>query len=310
MSEAGRPILVSGPHRGATSWVGRMLDLSGQTAYVSEPLNVQHRPGVMAAQVPHWYIYICAENEADYAEALEDTIELRYEWGRELRALRGVKDLGRMLRDGAIMARGRLLGQRALLKDPFALFSSGWFAERLGCDVVITVRHPAAFVSSLKRLNWQFDFGDLLAQPLLMRDWLLPFKGELELAVKQPGDVIEQASLLWRMVTAATAQLQQTHPHFIVVRHEDLAREPVAGFQALYAALGLTFNGRVQVGIERATTADNPEEAPMDSIYQTRLDSAANVDVWKQRLSAEDIARVWARTNAEADLLYSAEDWA
>ena len=39
------PILVTGAHRTGTTWVGKMLSANSQTAYMSEPLNVLHRPG-------------------------------------------------------------------------------------------------------------------------------------------------------------------------------------------------------------------------------------------------------------------------
>ena len=75
-------------------------------------------------------------------------------------------------------ARSASAASTPLLKDPFAVLSLRWFAEVLHCRIVVTVRHPAAFASGLKRLGWSFDFGDLLRQPLLMRDHLerLPAK--------------------------------------------------------------------------------------------------------------------------------------
>jgi hypothetical protein len=162
----------------------------------------------------------------------------------------------------------------------------------------------------LKRLGWRFDFGDLLAQPLLMRDWLSEYKAEMEADVQTPGDVVAQGSLLWRMGTAAIARLQDEHAEFLVRRHEDLSREPVKQFLALYAALKLGFTQGVQRGIEQATGADNPEEAPVRSIYTTQLDSAANLETWKQRLNPEEIERVRTLTQVEAQPFYGVEDWA
>jgi LPS sulfotransferase NodH len=42
-----QPILVTGAHRSGTTWVGKILCASGEAAYISEPLNLWHRPGVM-----------------------------------------------------------------------------------------------------------------------------------------------------------------------------------------------------------------------------------------------------------------------
>ena len=123
-----------------------------------EPLNVLHRPGVMRARAPYWYIYIPESQEAPYLPAFHETLVYRYHLLAELLSLRSVHDAGRMARDLGIFLRGRLRRQRPLLKDPFAIFSIPWFVRRLDSCVVVTVRHPAGFASSLKRLNWPCDF--------------------------------------------------------------------------------------------------------------------------------------------------------
>ena len=53
------PILVTGVHRSSTTWVGKMLTANKQYVYVSEPLNVLHRRGVMrkpVAALVHLYL--------------------------------------------------------------------------------------------------------------------------------------------------------------------------------------------------------------------------------------------------------------
>jgi glycosyltransferase involved in cell wall biosynthesis len=304
-----RPILVTGPHRSGTTWVGRMLSMNGDVAYVSEPLNVWHRPGVFDAKVAHWYTYICRENEQEYLESFKQTLKLDYHFWKEVRSIRTIKDVLRMLRDLTIFAFGRLGHRRVLLKDPFAVFSTPWFADRLNCDVVIVLRHPAAFVSSLKRLDWPFDFKDLLAQPLLMRDWLEPFRKEMEAVVSNPGDVISQGSLLWRFICYAAQKTKESHPNFQVVRHEDLSLQPVKGFEKLYAQLELPYNSRVKSGIQRSTSSENPQEISLDSIYATKLDSVANLENWKQRLTKEEIDRIRLLTEDVAQLYYHDVDW-
>lgn len=303
-----RPILVTGTHRSGTTWVGRMLSLSGM-AYVSEPFNVWHPPGVFNAEVKHWYTYICSDNEQQFLPAMQKTLKLEYQFWHELKSLRSLKDVLRMLRDLMIFSLGRLRRQRVLIKDPFAAFSTAWFADRLACDIVIVVRHPAAFVSSLKRLDWTFDFNDLLAQPLLMCDWLEPFRQEMEKAAENPKDIIGQGSLLWRLISHVTYQITRSHPNFHVVRHEDLSLQPVSSFEELFSQLRLPFTPRVRNGILRATSSHNPRETPRDSIYATKLDSISNLENWKQRLTGEEIARIRSLTEDLADLYYSAEDW-
>src|SRR5919108_5818476 len=190
-----RPILVTGAHRSGTTWIGKMLAADPCTAYISEPLNVWHRPGVFRVPVKYWYQYICDENESEYLSAFTELLEFEYHLWKEIRSLRSVKDFLRMGRDFRTFYYGLEEGRRALVKDPFAVFSATWFARKLNFQVVISVRHPLAFASSLKRLNWSFDFQDLLNQSLLIRDHLEPYQSQIESVNAQ--DVIGQAALLW-----------------------------------------------------------------------------------------------------------------
>lgn len=304
------PILVTGAHRTGTTWIGKMLTASGQAAYISEPLNILHRPGVLSAPTRYWYTYLCAENEAEYLPGLRQTLQFRYHSLAELRSLRSFKDVGRMGRDWRIFLSGRVFHKRPLLKDPFAIFSAPWFFKRLGCQVVITVRHPGAFASSLKRLDWPFDLHDLLNQPLLMRDWLEPFHSEMEEMAKKPEDVIGQSCLLWRMVYQIVEQFKQESPHFQVVRHEDLSLQPVDGYRALYAALGLSFTPHAEQVILSSSSSENPIELSRRAVHSVRLDSQANLNNWKRRLSPEEIDRVRQLTEEVAVRYYPDLDWA
>ena len=178
-------------------------------------------------------------------------------------------------------------GQRALIKDPFAVFSAGWFAKKLNCKVVVTVRHPAAFTSSLQRLGWSFDFNDLLDQPLLMRDHLEIYRDEMS-SVKA-DDIIGQASLLWKMIYASVHSTHELNPDQITVRHEDLSRDPVNQYRDLYSKLDLEFSLRVQKFIENASSSENPTELSRKKTHSVKLDSLANIKNWKKRLSEDDI---------------------
>lgn len=301
------PILVTGAHRSGTTWVGKILAADACTAYVSEPLNVLHRPGVFRARVKYWYQYICEENEDEYIPAFEELLEFDYHLWDEIRSLRSQRDLLRMGRDFFIFYNGLMRGLRPLFKDPFAVFSTEWFARRLNCKVVITVRHPAAFASSLKRLNWLFDFQDLLAQPLLMRDHLEPYRAEME-SVRR-DDVIGQAALLWTLIYRSVYRAHERNLDFMVVRHEDLSRDPIPGYRALYTTLGLAFTPRVEKTILNSSSSENPRELSRKEVHAFKLDSRASVDNWKKRLTAEEIKRVRKITDEVSKLYYSDAEW-
>ena len=251
-----KPLLVTGAHRSGTTWVGRMLAASPGMAYISEPLNVLHRPGVLRASVKHWYTYICVENEADFLPGFEELIEFDYHVWDEIRSLRSGRDFLRMLRDFGVFYRGSLQGRRPLFKDPFAVFSLPWFTERLGCQIVVTVRHPAAFASSLKRLNWSFDFDDLLQQRLLMRDYLEPYRAQM--GSVEPGDIVGQAALLWTLIYRAVHSVRERNPRIEIVTHERLSAKPEEEFRRLYGDLELSFSAAARDRIFRSSSDRNP----------------------------------------------------
>jgi hypothetical protein len=301
------PILVTGTHRSGTTWVGKMLAVDAMTAYISEPLNVLHRPGVFHTKVKYWYQYICDDNESEYLPAFQELLEFDYHIWDEVRSLRSRHDLLRMGRDFYIFYTGLIRGQRALLKDPFAVFSTPWFAKRLNCKVAITVRHPAAFASSLKRLNWPFDFQDLLDQPLLMRDHLEPYRDQMQSVQRE--DVIGQAALLWKLVYRAVHAACELNPNFIIVRHEDLSHDPIPGYRALYSSLGLEFTPRVEKIILNSSSSENPRELSRKKVHGFKLDSRANLDNWKKRLTVEEIERIRKITDEISNLYYSDAEW-
>lgn len=301
------PILVTGAHRSGTTWAGRMLALDPQVAYISEPLNVLHRPGVLRAKVKRWYQYICEENEGEYFPAFQELLDYRYHTWSEIKSIRSLKDFLRMGRDFKIFYDALEHGQRALLKDPFAVFSALWFAKRFGFKGIVTVRHPAAFVSSLKRLGWNFDFNDLLDQPLLMRDHLEPYRGQMQSIAAD--DVIAQASLLWTMLYRFVHSTVSLNSNFIVVCHEDLARDPVNRFRELYSSLGLAFTSHVERKILKSSSSENPTELSRKKVHSVNLDSRASMDNWKKRLTDDEIRRVREITEETARLFYPDSRW-
>ncbi len=303
------PLLVTGGHRTGTTWVGKMLAASGQVGYISEPLNLLHRPGIFLAQTDYWYTYICKDNESAYKSGFSQTLEYRYHLAAEIKSLRSLHDFSRMGRDLIHSLYYKTRECRPLIKDPFAFFSAPWFADQFGCDVVITIRHPAAFVSSLKRLRWPFDLGDLLHQPLLMRDKLEPFRLEMERLLENPYDEIGHNSFLWKIIYIIAKDFKKDHPQFHIVRQEDLSLQPIQGFRKLYQNLDLKFSARVSEAILASTNSENPKELTSDSAHSINLNSKANLENWKHRLTTAEIKRVRELTEEAAEYFYPDLDW-
>jgi hypothetical protein len=285
-----------------------MLEAGGGLVYVNEPLNPQHppgrSPGVLRADVTHAFQYISEENERVWLPAFRDTVRLRFHPLAEVRRNHRPYDLLRAVKYTAGFGLGRLRGRRALLDDPYAVFAAPWLARRVGCRVVVTVRDPVATVSSWRRLGWTPRLAELLAQPALVRDRLGRFAPELEAALAAGGngqvDAVGQASLLWRVIYGTVADYRREIDGLEVVRHEDLSADPLPAFRRLYGRLGLPFGPGAERAILDATSAGSGGAAMRWSLSgrgvsktaARRLDSRANLQVWRERLTSDEVARI------------------
>ena len=132
-----------------------------------------------------YFHYLCAENGAACAGAIAEMLAFRYRPAAEVRSLRSARDAGRMARDWSRFARSRRRRATPLMKDPIALFSAEWLADTFDMRVLVMIRHPASFATSIRRRGWRHRFADFLEQPLLMRDLLAPYADEIRAASDQ-----------------------------------------------------------------------------------------------------------------------------
>jgi hypothetical protein len=300
-----RPILLTGMPRSGTTWAGRILVASGEVGYINEPFNLSVSPGSFRVPADHWYAYVTTETEDRVLPELAKALRFEYPLMRELRHCRNRTDLYHTLKSWRDFVRSR--GRRPLVKEPHAVFSAGWFAERLGADIVVMVREPLAVVSSWKRLGWTFDFTNLLEQDELMLDWLAPLEAEMAAALSPDRDLVDRVALLWRVIYWVVAN--ERFPKARLVRHEDLSRDPAGGYAELYESLGLAFTREVAEVVEASSSSGNPTETKVDKPHETRIDSRANLDNWRHRLSEDEVERIRLITAETAALYYPDLTW-
>jgi hypothetical protein len=307
------PILVTGMPRSGTTWISHMLSAGGDLVYLNEPLNPQHPPGgfpgILNAEVRHRFQYICEDNEDPFLSAYSDMQRFRYHLVAELRRNHRLSDVRRQVHHVQQYVTGRVRGRRLLVADPFAVFSTPWFVNRMGFEVVVVVRRPAATVSSRKQLGWFFDPAELTQQPLLMRDVLSP----LEVPTTVNGTatpLIDAGAMLWSSIYASIAAYRAHGVRFTVVRHEDLSSDPQTGFADLYERLGLEHTDRAAREIERSTSDANPEQIAPGDPHRVRLDSRANLDSWRTRLSEGELERIHELTTEVAREFYRPDELA
>jgi hypothetical protein len=303
---SGKPILVTGAHRSGTTWVGKMLALAPGVAYVHEPFSPRTPKGLSPAGFERYFTVVTRENESRYRSGLERSLALRYDFGAQLRSAQSWRDVARIPRDYRRLRRSRRSGRRPLMKDPIALLSAEWLAESFGMDVVVLIRHPAAFAASLKRLGWKHSFATFI-QDGRVPEVVRPYEAEIREQAERPGEILAQAALLWRLLYNAVDGYRERHPDWAFVRHEDASAEPVASFERLYGKLGLEFTSAAREAIARASAPDNPAE--LSTPHAVELDSAASLGRWREDLTAEEVETLRERTRDVWPRFYSDEDW-
>ncbi len=142
-----------------------------------------------------------------------------------------------------------------------------------------------------------------------MRDYLHPFENELRKFAEHRQDIVEQGILLWNMIYYAVNKFQETHPDYILVRHEDLSRNPLEEFEGLSTRLNVEFTPEVRRRIAEYSNANNPVEAQAGVRHQLKRNSVANIKNWQSRLSPDEIERIREGVHDVAHLFYSDSDW-
>lgn len=303
-----RAILVTGSHRSGSTWVGKMLAESPRVHYIHEPFHILRFPCPCGVPFRFWFQYITPENGAEFREHFQAVIRPPL-GGNRHRAASDPAGAWPAFKRRVKGLAARARGARPLVKEPLAFFSSEWLASEFAMDVVILIRHPAAFASSLRSKNWTFDFNNWVNQPALMNDYLQPFEAEIRRYAERAPDLLDQAALQWRVIHHVALEYQRKYPEWQFLRHEDLSREPVEEFAKMFARLGLPYDERARESIRKSSAAENPKEAPGNVVHHLKRDSKAVVIAWKDRLTSDEIRRIRDQVEDVACHYYSSEDW-
>ena len=281
--------------------------------YIHEPFSVTHPPGrgICNLRFTNWFTLINYENEFLLFRHQKHP-KLRYNWLAAVKSCAPTHaHYAQIFNDYRTFKRLRHKGARTLVKDPIALFSAEWLARRFDMAVVVMIRHPAAFVSSIKKLNWSHPFSHFLKQPLLMKTILYPFEAEIDEYARNEKGIIEQGVLLWRITHHAIRGYRERHKNWIFLRHEDVSRSPMEEFQALYDKFGLELTSRALSTISEYSKIGNPKDsdAVVGSEATLRRDSRSNVLNWKERLTPAEIETIKEGVRDLSPVFYSDEDW-
>lgn len=284
-----------------------MLAAAPHVGYIHEPFNVDINIGVNPKPFKRPFQYISKEKSEYYTALFDGIIHYKYPLMKNITKIRTLMDAADLLRDQGLFLLHKIHNNRPLIKDPIALFSAEWLYKKFNMNVLVMIRHPAAFCSSLKIKRWEFDFNHFLGQPRLMEKYLGKFEETIRQYAETERDIIDQAILLWNCIHYTISIYRKRHPEWLFVRHEDLSLDPVNQFQNIYESFGLEFTPKVKAKILETSGAHNPIEQQAGNEYVRN--SRKNIDNWKKRLNSDEIKRIKKKTSKISTLFYSADAW-
>lgn len=283
-------IFVTGAPRSGTTFVGKVLSMPLSVDYIHEPFN----PDCGIPGVDQRFAYVDPEDpDPEWVARVSSLMAYRV----RLRTGYYPEDTpGRRWIKALVGSRGpfyyRLArlnpgGRHAVVKDPIGCLLTEFLSRRFSMAPVVLIRHPAAFVSSYKRLGWTPQLRALREQSGLVSRHL-GHTGLLE----ETGNPLVDAARLWAALHTVIGDQIDRNPDWIVVRHEDINREPVDTFERLYERLGLPWSPRVERRIVGMTRGSNRSEARAARVQDFRRDSESLLGLRLAGLSVEEHAAV------------------
>ena len=265
-----RPVFITGAPRCGSSWVGEVLGNCRDTRYVYEPFNHDWMPALQG-QSAH-FTYLKAPPCTLVGEVAECAFQGRQSW----------KQLRRSVYRGYLGAATRHASS-VIVKDPTAPLMSSWVSEQFNAQILFIMRHPCGFASSLDTLGWPLGVNRLLNQKTLMRDHLEPFR---EVLVRARNDRWETLGAIWAGIHLVYARQKESQPDWYLYKYEDICLDPLEQFTSITQTLGLELRSQTLERIRALSSTDSTDPG------STRRNSKAMPDVWRQRMSAGEIAAV------------------
>ncbi|WP_340111716.1 sulfotransferase [Maribellus mangrovi] len=295
-------ILVTGSHRSGSTWVGSVIRRSKQVYHVHEPFNIStHKESPFPFK--YWFEYVSGESSEDYQRRVIKYIRSYSQFKFQDIFVRIFRIKSRKtLKKYLLRITGISHRRRKLYKDPIALMSAEWLSQELPAQVVVLIRHPAAFVASIKVKDWKFDFTHFLNQEHLMKRYLPNFEIDLQEYSQNEKDIIDQGILMWNIFHSVIIRyMNEYEDQWYFVRHEDLSLDPKHEYEKMFEYLNLRMTRKVQKYIIKSTTSKKKS--------LLKRDSKKNIKSWKQRLTEDEINRIKDGTKLISSMFYSAVDW-
>lgn len=302
-------VLVTGSPRSGTTWVGQMIKLSGKFGYIKEPMIPgPAKRGILKQDPQYWFKKISTGESSLYKESFNNLLQFNYNCRLAIKGLDHWKGLKTLTKDYIHYKKCKIFKLIPLIKDPIALFAADWISSNYKAKIIILIRHPAAVVSSILRLGWKIDCMDFLRQKPKI-PFIKHFEKDIINLKNDESLLLNQAILLYNILTYQIILYQKNYPDWIFIKHEDLARNYLKGFKQLYDFVGVDFTPDIINQLYKHNGNQNPAELEIARANEVSLNSRINASIWEKRLNKEIIEYIYQKSSKYSNHFYKDSDW-
>ncbi|MCH2161414.1 MAG: sulfotransferase [Phycisphaerales bacterium] len=262
-------LLITGAPRSGTTWAGKVFASVSRTLYVHEPFNPTSPCAYSPVRLPEFFYRIDEKGNARELKLMEQLVDVQIRrCSVKLSDARHPKILLSRMKMCATGLLGRIDAQRVVIKDPIAILSADILCKNMNIKPLFMVRDPAACVSSLYIRNWRTDFTPMLKQRDRLESLLPGEMDRLQHLVENPDhDLIDNAAFLWRISNQAIIRYIKQNPDWSITRHEELIKDPISAFKALFEQLDFPWTDHTRSFIENlnTTTPGEPDGSGISS---------------------------------------------
>lgn len=216
-----KTVILAGSGRSGTTWVEEIINAQGNRRIMFEPFNTKK---VTLFSNWNYRQYLrCSNREDKFLKPATAVLNgnIRNRWVDKFN--------------------GICFPRKRLIKDIRAHLILKWIKNRFPeIPIILLLRHPCAVANSKLKLGWDTHLTEFLTQDDLMKDYLNPFKTEME----NSEDIFDKHVFTWCVENFVPLK-QFSKEEIQVIFYEDLCRNPEDTIKQIYAFIGEKFSTAV-----------------------------------------------------------------
>lgn len=289
-------IFVTGLIRSGTTFVGTTLSIPKEVDYIHEPFNPQCGiPGIN-----QWYPYIQPDLPTEDMNQYHEKVKKIFTYNFELKnhipkedpwVRRNIKRIiGSRGPFNLRLAKINPFHKNAIIKDPTGVLLTEYLYINFKVKPVIIIKHPTSFIASLKRVGWWKTPHEISNLSCLTENYFSDF---LDIFEKTHSNPIVESTKYWCVVHKTLLEQARKYPDWQVIKHEELSKDPVQIFKALYTKLDLPWSKAIEKKIVTQTQGNRSAKAQKGRVQDFRRNSADIFKASQQSLTIEERQKIF-----------------